>query len=325
MSKQRYISTSYWDDEWVQALDPSEKLMYLYLMTNPLTNIAGVYKITIRRICFDTGFNEDTVKNILQEFQNARKVFREKEYIIIPNWPKHQKFNQRSKIKTGIELILNDLPTEIIKALYEANYQYPLDTLSIPYTYPRNYSDSDFDSDSDSDTPLPPKSTYDKKLPPDPVKPVELGALASLLSKEYKQMIIPNVLVTDHLSRCLKKYGCSATKFILDGLSAMDAGQYNNPRFVYKYIKYREKTLSKIASGMLDRYGSATEKHKSERKPYNIPAKYTKAFNKSDIDGHVSRWWYCPDPDNAGMVECIREDNLYTRKYPAKNVKKWLN
>ena len=74
MATQRYISTSFWDDEWIQELDPSEKLLYLYLMTNPLTNIAGVYKLSIRRISFDTGFTEDIVKNILERFEKDKKV-----------------------------------------------------------------------------------------------------------------------------------------------------------------------------------------------------------------------------------------------------------
>ena len=41
----RYISTTFWDDEWVQSLDFTEKGLYLYLLTNSLTNIAGVYKL----------------------------------------------------------------------------------------------------------------------------------------------------------------------------------------------------------------------------------------------------------------------------------------
>ena len=73
---QRYIDTCFWDDEFIVGLDPSEKLMYMYLMTNPLTTIAGVYKITLRRICFDTGFNETTVNYILQKFEAAKKVFK---------------------------------------------------------------------------------------------------------------------------------------------------------------------------------------------------------------------------------------------------------
>ena len=87
MSTQRYISTGFWDDEWVQTLDPSEKFLYIYLLTNPLTNVAGVYKITRRRICFDTGFDSDTVGHIMAKFVEAKKIAVCDEYIIHKSWP----------------------------------------------------------------------------------------------------------------------------------------------------------------------------------------------------------------------------------------------
>lgn len=158
MATQRYISTSFWDDEWIQTLDPSEKLMFMYLMTNPLTNIAGVYKITIRRICFDTGFNSDTVNHIFSKFEKAGKVHRINEYVVLTSWPKHQKWQQSQKIKTGIDSCLFDLDKETLIKLSETGYKYDLkpffDRLHIPYTYPihsvrkgSNYSDSDSDID----------------------------------------------------------------------------------------------------------------------------------------------------------------------------------
>ena len=67
----RYISTSFWDDEWVQSLSFEEKGLFLYLLTNPLTNIAGVYKIQVRRIVFDTGLAEADVGLILGKFGDA--------------------------------------------------------------------------------------------------------------------------------------------------------------------------------------------------------------------------------------------------------------
>jgi len=162
MATYRYISTYFWDDEWIQTLDPSEKLLYLYLMTNPLTNIAGVYQITVRRMCFDTGFNSDTVGHILSKFEKAKKVFYHKGWIILPTWPKHQKYESRSKIKTGIDAVLKYLPEEILKYMVSIGYAYPIDTVSIPYTYLPNYSDSDSDSDLDSDS----DSDLDKDCPP---------------------------------------------------------------------------------------------------------------------------------------------------------------
>lgn len=151
MATQRYISTSFWDDEWIQTLDPSEKLLYLYLMTNPLTNIAGVYKITDRRIGFDTGFNLDTIRHIFGKFEKAGKAYRKGEYVILPNWPKHQMWEKSKKIELGIAQILKELDSDMISCLIEVNYRYPIHTLSIPYPYRSNYLDLDLDRDIDKD------------------------------------------------------------------------------------------------------------------------------------------------------------------------------
>ena len=161
MSTQRYISTSFWDDEWVQTLNLMEKGLYLYFLSNTLTNIAGIYKISDRRILFDTGLSDNKFKEMFDKFEKAGKAYRHDEYIIIPKWPKHQKWETHSKIKVGIEAILKNLPSELLAFVKTIGYTYPIDTLSIGYDsqffsesdqkYPSNYSDSDSDIDSDSD------------------------------------------------------------------------------------------------------------------------------------------------------------------------------
>jgi|SRR6185369_4243997 len=152
MATQRYISTSFWDDAWIHRLDPSEKLLFLYLMTNPLTNIAGIYKTSVDRMIFDTGFNEHTVKHILEKFEKSGKVIVSGEYIIIPSWPKHQKVGESPKIKAGIDLILAGVPKDVLSCARERKYAYNLDSLLIGYEYRSNYSDLDSDRDLDSDT-----------------------------------------------------------------------------------------------------------------------------------------------------------------------------
>ncbi|WP_461246523.1 HNH endonuclease [Treponema sp. R6D11] len=126
MSTQRYISTSFWDDEWVQTLNLTEKALYLYLLTNTLTNIAGVYKISERRILFDTGLSGDDYKNIFDKFEKHGKAYRISEYIALPKWPKHQKWEEKSKIKDGIISCLQELPKNILKYLHNINYQFDL-------------------------------------------------------------------------------------------------------------------------------------------------------------------------------------------------------
>jgi len=163
--KHRYISTSFWDDEWIQMLDPSEKLLYLYLMTNPLTNIAGIYEISIRRICFDTGFNSDTVNYILQKFEKAGKIYYTEGWIILPNWPKHQKIGAKDNIRKGIDEILKSLPDDIFYFVIEHGYTYQyIDAIGRPLQAPHKplissskYSNfnSNFNSNSNINTKTP--------------------------------------------------------------------------------------------------------------------------------------------------------------------------
>ncbi len=257
MSKQRYISVSFWDDEWIQTLDPSEKLLYLYLMTNPLTNIAGVYKITNRRICFDTGFNMDTVTHILRKFELAKKVYRKNEYIVIPNWPKHQRWEKSSKTKTGIDSILQQLDNEILQFLKDVNFKYPLNEAHMGHNSPSNYFDfdSDFDFDSNSDSKA--HNNQSSKNEPEkkkftPANSAALLELSKILNSKYNSTQIHNSSTQDILAKLLDKFGVDALVFILDGLSAMDPRQYNNPRFVTKFIEYRKQTIEKIKAGEAD-------------------------------------------------------------------------
>ena len=163
MAAQRYISTSFWDDAWVQGLEPHEKLLYMYLLTNPLTNIAGVYEITFRRMSFDTGYPIDTLSKAIKKFSEDKKAyFLDDVWIILPNWPKHQRPTERNTIRAGIDTVLNALPDEVFSYLHMVDYKYdflseldrkpcPIDTLSIPYAYDPSYIDIDTDTDTDID------------------------------------------------------------------------------------------------------------------------------------------------------------------------------
>ena len=68
MAKNRYIDTKFWTDTYITNLDPIEKLLFLYALTNPHTNIAGIYEISIKQIAFDTGIDKEMVEKIFQRF-----------------------------------------------------------------------------------------------------------------------------------------------------------------------------------------------------------------------------------------------------------------
>jgi hypothetical protein len=125
VSKQRVIDTCFWDDTYVRRLDPSEKFVFLYLLTNPLTNIAGVYEIGIDRIAFDTGYNVKTVGEILSRLEWDGKCLHREGWIAIRNWIKHQV--PSPKVAAGIDRQLSSVP----KAMSEYAR-----TGAIPYAYP---------------------------------------------------------------------------------------------------------------------------------------------------------------------------------------------
>lgn len=181
--KCRYIATSFWDDEWVQKLDPSEKLLYLYFLTNPLTNIAGIYKITIRRMCFDTGFNTDTIEHILDKFEKAGKAYFFNGWLVLPNWPKHQKIGKNDNNRKGIDTILKELPEEIFQFIIRCGYTYqyideierviqapykplasPLQGASNPHVSTSNYYNLNSNLNSNSNSSAPSAADADAPL-----------------------------------------------------------------------------------------------------------------------------------------------------------------
>ena len=158
-SKKRYVSTSFWDDPWIQSLDPSQKFLYLYLITNPLTNIAGIYEVTMRRICFDTGYNEDTVRGIMAVFAEADKAHYRDGWICIPRFTRHQKIAPENNVRKGIDRILLDLPDAVWRWSIDCGYEYAY--LQNIHSSRRDLkgllnsdSDSDLDNNSDSDVSL---------------------------------------------------------------------------------------------------------------------------------------------------------------------------
>lgn len=93
MAKQRYVRTTFRTDNYVENLDPSEKLVFLYLLTNEATNLCGIYEISIKRIAFETWYDKDMIEKILDRFTKDEKVFYIKWFVCITNYIKHQSIN----------------------------------------------------------------------------------------------------------------------------------------------------------------------------------------------------------------------------------------
>lgn len=163
MSKQRLVDTCFWDDGYIILLDPSEKLLFLYLLTNPLTAVCGVYEISMRRLAFDTGFEADTVKRILDRFERDNRCIYRDGWIAMRNWIKHQ-IPGSPKIQRGIEIQLEKVPEAMKNYVTGIGY----DTLSHLNLNPNSNPNPNPNSNSSKSSPPPAAQTAKQKPAPDP-------------------------------------------------------------------------------------------------------------------------------------------------------------
>jgi len=91
MAAFRKISVSFWSDSFVGELTPEQKYFYLYLMTNDKTTQCGIYETSIRKMSFDTGYNQETVLKLISFFEEQNKIRFSKETneIALLNWVKY--------------------------------------------------------------------------------------------------------------------------------------------------------------------------------------------------------------------------------------------
>lgn len=115
MAKQRMINTKFWTDSYISELNPSEKLVFVYLLTNPHTDICGVYELPIKYMMLETGLEKEKLIRILKRFAEDHKIYYLNGWVAIVNFAKHQLDNP--KVKIGIKAGLERAPKEILDRL----------------------------------------------------------------------------------------------------------------------------------------------------------------------------------------------------------------
>ena len=111
MSKLRSLNTSFWSDTWIETLSPLDKLLFIYLVTNEKTNMLGIYEVSIRKMSFETGIDQEKISKGLKGFERVGKVKYKNNHVIIHNYMKHQNYNTNMK-KSAID-VYNSLPDHL--------------------------------------------------------------------------------------------------------------------------------------------------------------------------------------------------------------------
>ena len=74
MNSYKENDTSFWRDDFVMGLPRSEKLFYIYLMSNVNARLYGVFKLPIKKIERETGIDKDTINMCIDNLESCHRI-----------------------------------------------------------------------------------------------------------------------------------------------------------------------------------------------------------------------------------------------------------
>jgi hypothetical protein len=151
MSKHRVVKSSFWTDDYIEKLPVKERYFFLYLLTNPNTNILGIYQATLKRIKFETDLSEDEIESFFEKFSKDDKVHYISDHVLMVNFQKHQKPNQ--KMIKGMQSLYDCLPEKVVNFINtkKSRIYHRLSKTIKVYVYPHINKDKDINKNKDKD------------------------------------------------------------------------------------------------------------------------------------------------------------------------------
>ena len=149
MAGYRQIHTQIWKDEWYIELSPEEKLVFVYLFSNELASISGIYKIPERVISNETGVRIEDVRIMLEEFEAAGKIMYGDGVLWVKNMNKfHANASPRTQKKVEADVAM--IPECKVKQAY-IQYQQGIDIPSIPRSESESESENKNENKNESE------------------------------------------------------------------------------------------------------------------------------------------------------------------------------
>ncbi|MEN6510672.1 MAG: hypothetical protein ABFD00_02435, partial [Chloroherpetonaceae bacterium] len=138
MAEFRQIYTRIWKDNWFSSLENEEKLFFIYLFSNEMAEVGGIYELQIKYMALETGIPEEKISIYLEKFEKDKKVFYRDGWVWVKNLRRYSETGSE-KIKTRIFNLLDGVPDCELKKMYcdyyKIPYQYHIDTVSTPEKY----------------------------------------------------------------------------------------------------------------------------------------------------------------------------------------------
>lgn len=109
----RLVYTDFWEDPKVmEEMTPEDRYFYLYLLTNPHTNMIGIYQILKKQMAFELGYSPESINSLLDRFINHHKLIKydaETKEIFIKKYAKYNLNKGGKPIECCIEKELKSI------------------------------------------------------------------------------------------------------------------------------------------------------------------------------------------------------------------------
>jgi hypothetical protein len=88
----RIIHTKIWTDSFFASLQPVEKLVFIYYITNPAVNIIHLYECSDKQVIFDTGVDDPVLQKIKKNLSDNNKIKFFEGYVFLVNAYKYETY-----------------------------------------------------------------------------------------------------------------------------------------------------------------------------------------------------------------------------------------
>ena len=121
MAEYRTLRMSFWNDPYIEELEAAGRLLYLYLITCPHTSNLGVLEVSVRRMAYETGLEQEEVRRLLGEAEEAGRIVRDGSLLWVVNFVKHQT-STSPKLVQSLRTLFAALDSERIRAAVLSTY-----------------------------------------------------------------------------------------------------------------------------------------------------------------------------------------------------------
>jgi len=122
--KTRIIYTKFYQDSYIRNLPPTERFLFLYLISNSHIGLSDSYECDTGLISFETGLSTSQIDKILEKFQKDGKFIYYEGWVKVLNCEKYNNYKgEKNEVARNVEISM--IPDRVSKYF---------DTVSIGYT-----------------------------------------------------------------------------------------------------------------------------------------------------------------------------------------------